>query len=101
MVGWSGGSVAVDYTARRKTMGSRWGGYSCWASHECVAGGKWRGHGWARGVSSVAKRIATRWMDNDVYGHVNNVVYYSYFDTAINQLPDRAWRVLDFACGRG
>jgi acyl-CoA thioester hydrolase len=29
--------------------------------------------------------IATRWMDNDVYGHVNNVVYYSYFDTVINQ----------------
>ncbi|MEP0175932.1 MAG: thioesterase family protein [Paraglaciecola sp.] len=28
--------------------------------------------------------IDTRWMDNDVYGHVNNVVYYSYFDTAIN-----------------
>jgi acyl-CoA thioester hydrolase len=29
--------------------------------------------------------IATRWMDNDVYGHVNNVVYYSYFDTAVNE----------------
>jgi acyl-CoA thioester hydrolase len=29
--------------------------------------------------------IPTRWMDNDVYGHVNNVVYYSYFDTVINQ----------------
>ncbi|MDB5919734.1 MAG: thioesterase [Massilia sp.] len=29
--------------------------------------------------------IETRWMDNDVYGHVNNVVYYSYFDTAVNQ----------------
>ena len=28
--------------------------------------------------------LATRWMDNDVYGHVNNVVYYSYFDTAVN-----------------
>jgi acyl-CoA thioester hydrolase len=28
--------------------------------------------------------IATRWMDNDVYGHVNNVHYYSYFDTAVN-----------------
>ncbi len=28
--------------------------------------------------------ITTRWMDNDVYGHVNNVVYYSYFDTAAN-----------------
>ena len=30
------------------------------------------------------QRISTRWMDNDVYGHVNNVVYYSYFDTVIN-----------------
>jgi acyl-CoA thioester hydrolase len=29
--------------------------------------------------------IPTRWMDNDSYGHVNNVVYYSYFDTAVNQ----------------
>ena len=28
--------------------------------------------------------IQTRWMDNDVYGHVNNVVYYSYFDTVVN-----------------
>jgi acyl-CoA thioester hydrolase len=29
--------------------------------------------------------ISTRWMDNDIYGHVNNVVYYSYFDTVINR----------------
>jgi acyl-CoA thioester hydrolase len=29
--------------------------------------------------------IPTRWMDNDVYGHVNNVNYYSYFDTVVNQ----------------
>jgi acyl-CoA thioester hydrolase len=29
--------------------------------------------------------ITTRWMDNDVYGHVNNVVHYSYFDTAVNR----------------
>lgn len=28
--------------------------------------------------------IATRWKDNDVYGHVNNVIYYSYFDTVVN-----------------
>jgi acyl-CoA thioester hydrolase len=28
--------------------------------------------------------IPTRWMDNDIYGHVNNVTYYSYFDTIIN-----------------
>src|SRR5688572_28371778 len=31
------------------------------------------------------RAISTRWMDNDVYGHVNNVVYYSYFDTLVNQ----------------
>lgn len=31
------------------------------------------------------RAIPTRWMDNDVYGHVNNVVYYSYFDTVVNQ----------------
>ncbi|MGQ3073118.1 MAG: acyl-CoA thioesterase [Ferrovibrionaceae bacterium] len=29
--------------------------------------------------------IPTRWMDNDIYGHVNNVVYYSYFDTVVNE----------------
>jgi len=29
--------------------------------------------------------IQTRWMDNDIYGHVNNVVYYSFFDTVINK----------------
>ena len=32
----------------------------------------------------VFRRMGTRWMDNDHYGHVNNVVYYSYFDTAVN-----------------
>lgn len=30
------------------------------------------------------RQITTRWMDNDVYGHLNNVVYYSFFDTAVN-----------------
>lgn len=30
------------------------------------------------------RSIGTRWMDNDIYGHVNNVVYYSWFDTAVN-----------------
>jgi len=29
--------------------------------------------------------ISTRWADNDAYGHVNNVVYYSWFDTVVNQ----------------
>jgi acyl-CoA thioester hydrolase len=32
----------------------------------------------------VFRSIGTRWMDNDAYGHVNNVVYYSWFDTAVN-----------------
>ena len=30
------------------------------------------------------RRITTRWADNDIYGHVNNVVYYGWFDTAVN-----------------
>ncbi len=29
--------------------------------------------------------MPTRWADNDIYGHVNNVTYFSYFDTAVNQ----------------
>lgn len=29
--------------------------------------------------------LATRWRDNDAYGHVNNAVYYSYFDTVVNR----------------
>ena len=32
----------------------------------------------------VWREIGTRWSDNDAYGHVNNVVYYSWFDTAVN-----------------
>ena len=41
-------------------------------------------HAQARSTFKVFRRIDTRWMDNDVYGHVNNVVYYSWFDTAVN-----------------
>jgi acyl-CoA thioester hydrolase len=37
-----------------------------------------------RGDFPVLRPVPTRWADNDVYGHVNNVVYYSYFDTAVN-----------------
>jgi acyl-CoA thioester hydrolase len=39
-----------------------------------------------RSAYPVFSAISTRWMDNDVYGHVNNVVYYSFFDTAVNGL---------------
>ena len=38
----------------------------------------------ARSAYRAFRSIATRWMDNDAYGHVNNVVYYSWFDTAVN-----------------
>jgi acyl-CoA thioester hydrolase len=42
--------------------------------------------------------MTTRWMDNDPYGHVNNVVYYAYFDAAVNRcLIERG--VLDFRDG--
>ena len=34
---------------------------------------------------SYFSRITTRWMDNDIYGHINNVTYYSYFDTVANE----------------
>jgi acyl-CoA thioester hydrolase len=37
-----------------------------------------------RNAYKVFRSITTRWMDNDAYGHVNNVVYYSWFDTAVN-----------------
>ena len=33
---------------------------------------------------NVLRPMQTRWMDNDHYGHVNNVAYYSYFDSAVN-----------------
>ena len=39
----------------------------------------------ARSDYAHLQRIPKRWADNDVYGHVNNVVYYSYFDTVVNQ----------------
>lgn len=38
----------------------------------------------AREDFRVFRSISTRWMDNDAYGHVNNVIYYSWFDTAVN-----------------
>ena len=38
-----------------------------------------------RSAYRAFQTITTRWMDNDVYGHVNNVVYYSWFDTAVNR----------------
>lgn len=39
---------------------------------------------WSRDDFGLFRRLQTRWSDNDVYGHMNNVVHYSLFDTAIN-----------------
>ncbi|MCU0867987.1 MAG: acyl-CoA thioesterase [Burkholderiales bacterium] len=39
----------------------------------------------ARSGFAQFERIATRWADNDVYGHVNNVVHYQWFDTVVNR----------------
>lgn len=51
-----------------------------------------------RDAYAVFRPITTRWADNDVYGHVNNVVYYSWFDTAVNAyLIDQG--VLDIHAG--
>lgn len=49
------------------------------------------------GYSRFAE-LPTRWEDNDVYGHVNNVVYYSFFDTAVNRYLIEAG-VLDIEAG--
>ena len=43
-----------------------------------------KSHPLPRSAYRVFRPITTRWMDNDIYGHVNNVVYYSWFDTAVN-----------------
>ena len=52
-----------------------------------------------RSAFKAFRPIGTRWSDNDVYGHVNNVVYYSWFDTAVNGLLiDR--RAIDINTGR-
>ena len=39
-----------------------------------------------RSAYKAFRDISTRWSDNDIYGHINNVVYYSWFDTAVNGL---------------
>lgn len=52
----------------------------------------------ARQAYAHLSTISTRWMDNDVYGHVNNVTYYSYFDTAVNRYLIEAG-VLDIHAG--
>ena len=43
-----------------------------------------------RAAYPVFLAIPTRWMDNDTYGHVNNVTYYAYFDTVVNEHLVRA-----------
>jgi acyl-CoA thioester hydrolase len=51
-----------------------------------------------RGDYRRFQAISTRWIDNDVYGHINNVVYYSFFDTVVNRyLIDNG--ALDFRSG--
>jgi acyl-CoA thioester hydrolase len=50
-------------------------------------------------VFKAWRTIATRWADNDVYGHVNNTVYYQWFDSAVNGwLVDR--QLLDIESGQ-
>ena len=38
-----------------------------------------------RNAFKVFEPIETRWSDNDVYGHINNVTYYAYFDSVVNR----------------
>lgn len=43
-----------------------------------------------RDAYPLIRSLTTRWMDNDVYGHVNNVIYYAFFDTAVNRMLIRS-----------
>ena len=53
----------------------------------------------SRSEFAVFEPIQTRWDDNDVYGHINNVVYYGYFDTAVNRQLTKAG-LLDVLAGQ-
>src|SRR5690606_35275326 len=53
------------------------------AEHRAVSAARPTAH--ARDGYPHFCEITTRWMDNDAYRHVNNVVYYSFFDTAVNR----------------
>ena len=44
------------------------------------------GRGAPREAFALFEPVSTRWADNDVYGHVNNVAYYAFFDTAVNRV---------------
>ena len=61
-------------------------------------GGRDTGRDTGRDAYRVFRTIPTRWADNDAYGHVNNVVYYSWFDTAVNALLVE-WGLLDIQAG--
>ena len=54
------------------------------SAQDASAAGSARLQPLVRSDFKVFRPIQTRWADNDVYGHVNNVVYYSWFDTAVN-----------------
>ena len=43
-----------------------------------------------------AQPMTTRWIDNDAYGHINNIVYYAFFDTVVN-----TWLIERGACSSG
>ena len=42
---------------------------------------------WSRDDFGLFRRLQTRWSDNDMYGHMNNVVHYALFDTAVTNTP--------------
>ncbi len=54
---------------------------------------------WERSEFPHFLEIQTRWMDNDLYGHVNNATYYSYFDTVVNRYLIEA-RLLELQAGQ-
>src|SRR4030095_10953087 len=78
------GSDEADAAAREQSLPDRRGGRSA-ALRGCLVS---RPVARGRDAYRWFMTIATRWADNDAYGHVNNTVYYQWFDTAVN-----AWLV--------
>jgi acyl-CoA thioester hydrolase len=100
--GFSGGTVACeDEEARSRGYGrpraissrsSTWQAFAKRARFACDCDGAvWQGTNMAEITGETRGRyphflaIPTRWIDNDIYGHVNNVRYYEFFDTVINR----------------
>ena len=70
-----------------------------WSGFRIEPGSGWRASRYPKEVYRYWQKVTTRWADNDVYGHVNNAVYFTYIDSVVNQFLIES-AVLDIHAGR-